>query len=53
MSDLLNYSPAYYSPTCLAVNPNLLDLDEKANLLKEYIAARPLFRLPYYFGHGT
>ncbi|KRX86489.1 hypothetical protein T4E_1875, partial [Trichinella pseudospiralis] len=53
MSDLLNYSPAYYSPTCLAVNPNLLDLDEKANLLKEYIAARPLFKLPYYFGHGT
>ncbi|KRY09631.1 hypothetical protein T12_6625 [Trichinella patagoniensis] len=53
MSALLNHSPAYYSPTCSAVNPNLIDLEKKAKLPKEYVAARPLFKLPYYFGHGT
>ncbi|KRX37523.1 hypothetical protein T05_12372 [Trichinella murrelli] len=53
MSALLNHSPAYYSPTCSAVNPNLINLEKKAKLPKEYVAARPLFKLPYYFGHGT
>ncbi|KAL1226536.1 COMM domain-containing protein [Trichinella spiralis] len=35
MSALLNHSPAYYSPTCSAVNPNLINLEEKAKLPKE------------------